>query len=344
MSLGTRGYRKAIAGRERVLRRVSTECERMMFHVWYGKESSAVGLVELDSLASRMRVDESCLHGLLTEAESAGLLVWSPDVDLVYAIGSFQQDPPAAHNNFKGYLNEISLHPDCRARSTCIQELGQWQGSWQPGTTFEPPSNPVQRTIEPPSNPGTVAVAVAGTVAKQEQEQNKNTITPTATATADAEPLDLPLKQAKQVRELTPAQQTAILNRKLAHEAVREWNAIIAPFNAPCIPTAQWERQTASVVAKAVAALGSVDAFGGLCEWARARSEYYSGRIYRDRNGAEHRKTWTMGEWCASYNIEKMFAKCRQDSLDLQQREPVFTYDPTRKPSVEMLPAPKATA
>ena len=342
MSLGSRGYRKAIAGRERILRRVSTECERMMFHVWYGKESSAVGLVELDSLASRLRVDAATLDALIVEAQNAGLLVWSPDVDLVYATGSFQQDPPAAHNNFKGYLNEIALHPDCRARDACIQELGQWQGSWQPGTTFEPPSNPVQRMLESPSNPGAVAV----TVAKQEQEQNRNrtsTPAPAAPAPAFAEAQALELRQQKAAkRELTPAQERAILNRQLARAAIVEWHKYIGKTVGNAHATAEWERRAAKVVAQAVASLGGVSGFGGLCQWAEDHSPYDCGHVYPDKHGNEVAKGWTIEEWCAAAHIDKLYSKCKTHLQSTQGRNPRFTYDPSREVSAELLPKPEA--
>ena len=105
-----------------------------------------------------------------------------------------------------------------------------------------------------------------------------------APTVGEVEELVLPLRKAKPVRELTQAQQTAILNRKLALAAVAEWNATIGRNTAPCIPNSQWERRCASVVAQAVASLGGINGFGGLCEWAIDRNPYYAGLAYPGRN------------------------------------------------------------
>ena len=160
-----------------------------------------------------------------------------------------------------------------------------------------------------------------------------------APTVAEVEELVLPLRKAKPVRELTQAQQTAILNRKLALAAVAEWNATIGRNTAPCIPNSQWERRCASVVAQAVASLGGINGFGGLCEWAIDRNPYYAGLAYPGRNNEEQRESWTIAAWCSQYHLERMFSKCRQDMLAAAGREPRFTFDPTRKPTPDMLPA-----
>lgn len=197
MALDKRPYRKAFPHRNKRLRAVSTECERLMFHLQSARASTATGLVEADPayLAIDMRCTESAVVALLAEAHAANLIILDSNACVAFILGTILEDSPQAENNWKGYLGEIMHFPDCEPRRFALAECGEWVGGkggeWQ---RYSYPCNTQRTPSELPSN----------TLATQEQEkeklqnQEKDSLSPSAPAPAAPEQTILNLEAGKE--------------------------------------------------------------------------------------------------------------------------------------------------
>lgn len=325
MALGKRPYRVAIPGRERALRCVSPDCERLMLHLWYGAGSGPVGIVdaEPDFVATRLRVTFARAVALLEEAAAARLIVRSPEHGIAYTVGHFLTDNPAARNNWLGLLKELPLHPRCAARAACETELGRWpEGGreWEPGDLSWTPTLPLpnawgtqEQEQEQEQDP--------------DQEQNKNrTVSPSAPTVAVAP--DLFGQDSFEKEEQKPKAEKKTKPKKEvtqatvdAREVLRIWNMMIEEGELHQTQTKE-EALKNTVLSKAITTSGGWWALIELLEWAGST----------DKWGGNDRWTMNAYAWLSRNHLANALAAFRNaNGRDPDPTEPPDKDDPPQQ-------------
>jgi len=131
------------------------------------------------------------------------------------------------------------------------------------------------------------------------------------------------------------AGEEAQIHRQLTTAAVALWNnRMSAAGNPTVVPDRDWHKRNARNIAKAIAAAGGLDNFQMLLEFANAEMPYHAGKPYGPHNQV---RAWTMPEWCARANVEKVQAGLNSYVMRQTGRPSVCQLDWTRKPTAELL-------
>lgn len=318
-----RTYRLADCGIYlRQVMRLSHTAQAVYLYLREGPRSQRSYVVEINAheIAGRLQTSVPASRRAIAELVAAGLLELDETGELGWLCADAARFPPANQSVSTSILGDLSAY-SATVLMTKVREF------------IRSKRDTVRDTVADTVR-DTQGVRESGIQGSRNQGKQEH-ITPTASAHAAAVPLQL---ESPKVNATNPDKlPAAVLHRQLAHAAAEQWSSIIGVNTARCVTDRTWDAQNARNVANIVASLGGVRQFMNLCEWADARSDYYAGRTYPDRSNNELRKAWTLTAWATRSNIEAMYAKCRQDALELRGREPTFTFDPTRKPEPEML-------
>jgi hypothetical protein len=138
-------------------------------------------------------------------------------------------------------------------------------------------------------------------------------LTPLAQAKRDAADAarqqTLTLTPPKPSKTLTPGQQDAIFAKKRMAATVDLWNELLGKTTCgPCShkEVAKMATQLMSNLAKYVSSDAGHDG-SALIGWAKAKSEYHSGRAGR---------TWTLQQWLSAEHLSLVFADYRNERGD----------------------------
>lgn len=176
-----------------------------------------------------------------------------------------------------------------------------------------------------------------GTTTETDTETDTNTISVNRLAAAEAaaqwDELFADKPQASRGKPKGDSA-TAILHRRLASEACAIWQREMVPPNVAVQPDARWQKMHARNVAQTVAALGNIEYFTTMCRYAKDNLPYHAGLPYGPH--AQVRR-WTLPEFCARQNIEKIHAAVADWAQRELGRPTRIILDWSRKPSEDQL-------
>lgn len=292
-----------------------------------GSERCGVARAKPGELADDLKSSRRAIVAALAELADARLILYSESEQLAYRPGFALHFRPTVRNNWVAWRNSALAIRDGLIRTQVLEELGS-----EPEPSSRPSSRP---SSEPSSTPKTLETL---------ETLETKIIIPAArvsatTATADRtdDYLDelfrnYPSPTAPKVKA---AGEEAQIHRQLTTAAVALWNnQMSAAGNPVVVPDRDWHKRNARNIAKIVAAVGGLDNFKMLLEFANAEMPYHAGKPYGP-NGQV--RAWTLPEWCARGNVEKVQAGLNSYVMRQTGRPSVCQLDWTRKPTAELL-------
>lgn len=291
-----------------------------------GSERCGVARAKPGELADDLKSSRRAIVAALAELADARLILYSESEQLAYRPGFALHFRPTVRNNWVAWRNSALAIRDGVIRTQVLEELGS-----EPEPSSRPSSRP---SSEPSSTPKTLETL---------ETLETKIIIPAArvsATTANADRTDDELDELFRTYPATPEQSKAPrevsqIHRQLAAAAVTLWNSQMSGAGNPVVvPDREWQRRNARNVAKVVAAAGSLSNFKMLLEFANAEMPYHAGKPYGQHGQV---RAWTMPEWCARANIEKVQAGLNSYVMRTAGKPSICQLDWTRKPTAELL-------
>jgi hypothetical protein len=291
-----------------------------------GPDARALPIVSLriNALAADLSVTVQALRPAIAALVERGLLVTDSDSNptVAYLPMRMAHEKPRALAHHSAWSSELQGYQWARFHSQVLADIG-----------FTPPT-------PPPTGPSTLPP-----IRERERERERETdIIPAArvsATTANADRTDDELDELFRsypepaAKKSKLAGEEAQINRQLTVAAVALWNnRMSAAGNPTVVPDREWHKRNSRNIAKVVAAAGGLDNFKMLLEFANAEMPYHAGKPYGPHNQV---RAWTMAEWCARANIEKVQAGLNSYVMRTARKPSDCQLDWTRKPTVELL-------
>ena len=289
-----------------------------------GSERCGVARAKPGEIADDLKSSRRAIVAALQELQAAELIIYSESEQLAYRPRFALHFRPTVRNNFVAWQNSALAIRDGLIRAQVLDDLM---------SGIEPSSTP---SSLPSSGPSSTPKTLETLETLESLETSK---TKDIAAASQPDPVSDRIDDDSKPQQdrLAGEQSTGELHRRLADAVLAAWIDNLVPLGNPSVkPDRQWYARNGRNLAKCVAAVGGMDNLSMLMVFAANELPYHSGREY-DKTGKV--RAWTLTEWCARANVEKVQAALNSWVVRETGHPSVCQLDWSVKPTFALLEA-----